>query len=54
MSTPQSNEKHLWVSWDEYHRLIERLADDPDALIVRMHWVVAGWHPPSDDEPGGL
>jgi hypoxanthine phosphoribosyltransferase len=26
MNTPQSNEKHLWVSWDEYHRLIERLA----------------------------
>jgi hypoxanthine phosphoribosyltransferase len=26
MSEPQSNEKHLWVSWDEYHRLIERLA----------------------------
>ena len=24
------------------------LADDPDALIVRMHWVLAGWHPPSD------
>ncbi len=31
-----------------------RLADDPDALIVRMHWVLAGWHPPSDDESGGL
>jgi hypoxanthine phosphoribosyltransferase len=26
MSTPQSDQKHLWVSWDEYHRLIERLA----------------------------
>ena len=26
MTTPQTNEKHLWVSWDEYHRLIERLA----------------------------
>jgi hypoxanthine phosphoribosyltransferase len=22
----QSDEKHLWVSWDEYHRAIERLA----------------------------
>ncbi len=22
------------------------LADDPDALVVRMHWVLAGWHPP--------
>ena len=27
------------------------LADDPDALIVRAHWVLAGWHPPTDDEP---
>jgi hypothetical protein len=27
-----------------------RLADDPDALIVRAHWVLAGWHPPTDDE----
>ena len=26
MSTPQSTENDLWVSWDEYHRLIERLA----------------------------
>ncbi|HKI18290.1 MAG TPA: HNH endonuclease signature motif containing protein [Isosphaeraceae bacterium] len=26
------------------------LADDPDALIVRAHWVLAGWHPPTDDE----
>ena len=25
-STPTSNEKHLWVSWSEYHRSIERLA----------------------------
>jgi hypothetical protein len=25
-----------------------RLADDPDALIVRAYWVLAGWHPPSD------
>lgn len=24
------------------------LADDPDALIVRTHWVLAGWHPPTD------
>ena len=28
------------------------LADDPDALIVRAHWVLAGWHPPTDDEQG--
>jgi hypothetical protein len=29
------------------------LADDPDALVVRMHWVSAGWHPPHDvDERG--
>jgi hypothetical protein len=26
-----------------------RLADDPDALIVHAHWVLAGWHPPTDD-----
>jgi hypothetical protein len=24
------------------------LDDDPDALIVRGHWIVAGWHPPRD------
>ncbi len=24
-----------------------RLADDPDALIVRANWVLAGWHPPA-------
>ena len=26
MTTPQSNDQHLWVNWEEYHRLIERLA----------------------------
>ena len=26
MNTPASTDKDLWVSWDEYHRLIERLA----------------------------
>ena len=26
MSTPPSTDKDLWVTWDEYHRLIERLA----------------------------
>ncbi|GAA5234390.1 phosphoribosyltransferase [Verticiella sediminum] len=26
MSQPPDSDKHLWVSWDEYHRLIERLA----------------------------
>jgi len=26
MTTPQSTENDLWVSWDEYNRLIERLA----------------------------
>lgn len=25
-----------------------RLDSDPDALIVRGYWVLAGWHPPSD------
>jgi hypothetical protein len=29
------------------------LADDPDALVVRMHWVRAGWHPPHDVDEGG-
>jgi hypothetical protein len=24
------------------------LDDDPDAIIVRSYWVLAGWHPPSD------
>ena len=24
------------------------LSDDPDALIVRSYWVMAGWHPPKD------
>jgi hypothetical protein len=24
------------------------LDDDPDALIVRSYWVMAGWHPPRD------
>jgi hypothetical protein len=24
------------------------LADDPDALVVRAYWVLAGWHPPND------
>jgi len=26
MTTPPSTDKDLWVSWDEYHRMIERLA----------------------------
>ncbi len=25
------------------------LDDDPDALVVRAYWVLAGWHPPTDD-----
>lgn len=24
------------------------LSDDPDALIVRGYWVLAGWHPPTE------
>jgi len=24
------------------------LADDPDALLVRSYWILAGWHPPQD------
>jgi hypothetical protein len=27
------------------------LDDDADALVVRAHWVLAGWHPPIGDEP---
>jgi len=23
-----------------------QLSDDPDALLVRSYWVLAGWHPP--------
>jgi len=23
--------------------------DDPDALLVRSFWVLAGWHPPKSD-----
>jgi hypothetical protein len=23
------------------------LSNDPDALVVRSYWVVAGWHPPT-------
>src|SRR5690606_8631355 len=26
MSLPESTDRDLWVSWDEYHQLIERLA----------------------------
>ena len=26
MNQPQNDDKNLWVSWDEYHRLVERLA----------------------------
>jgi hypothetical protein len=25
-----------------------RLSDDPDALLVRSYWILAGWHPPID------
>ena len=25
------------------------LDDDPDALIVRSYWILAGWHPPGDE-----
>lgn len=24
------------------------LSDDPDVLLVRSYWVLAGWHPPAD------
>lgn len=25
-----------------------QLSDDPDALVVRSYWVLAGWHPPQE------
>ncbi|WP_233235237.1 phosphoribosyltransferase [Bordetella sp. LUAb4] len=34
MSLQPSTEKDLWVSWDDYHRLIERLA----LLVHRSGW----------------
>lgn len=24
------------------------LSDDPDVLVVRSYWALAGWHPPTD------
>lgn len=24
------------------------LSDDPDAIVVRSYWILAGWHPPTD------
>ena len=36
MNNPQTNEKHLWVSWDEYHRLIERLALDQAVVFLSL------------------
>lgn len=26
MSSPQNDDSHVWVTWDDYHRLIEKLA----------------------------
>jgi hypoxanthine phosphoribosyltransferase len=34
MSLPESTDQHLWISWDEYHRKIERLA----LLIYESGW----------------
>lgn len=34
MNQPASTDKDLWVSWDEYHRLIEQLA----LLVHRSNW----------------
>jgi hypothetical protein len=28
--------------------VVLHLDDDPDALVVRQYWVMAGWHPPED------
>lgn len=34
MTLPPSNDQHLWLSWDDYHRAIERLA----VLVHRSGW----------------
>ena len=34
MTLPASNDQHLWLSWDDYHRAIERLA----LLVHRSGW----------------
>jgi hypothetical protein len=30
------------------HLVALQLADDPDAITVRSHWVLGGWHPPAE------
>lgn len=34
MSVPESTDQHLWVSWDDYHRKIEKLA----LLVYESGW----------------
>jgi hypoxanthine phosphoribosyltransferase len=34
MSLPESTDQHLWVSWDDYHRKIEKLA----LLVYESGW----------------
>jgi len=34
MSLPESTDQHFWISWDEYHRKIEKLA----LLIYESGW----------------
>jgi hypoxanthine phosphoribosyltransferase len=34
VNLPQSDAQNLWVSWDDYHRLIERLA----LAVFESHW----------------
>ncbi len=34
MTLPVSDDEHLWVSWDDYHRAIERLA----LLVYQSGW----------------
>ncbi len=34
MTLPASDAEHLWLSWDDYHRAIERLA----LLVVQSGW----------------
>ncbi|KCB30353.1 phosphoribosyl transferase domain protein [Bordetella hinzii CA90 BAL1384] len=35
MSSPKNDDSHVWVTWDDYHRLIEKLA---------LQVFQSGWH----------
>ena len=45
MSNPEDTDKDIWVSWDQYHRLIENLAiviDDSDWVFDQIVCVARG------------